>query len=59
MPNKEYFDQCIWKVIESALKMRQQVLNEEYKSCEDKEERVKIAKELSEIIKKLKTKNIN
>jgi DNA primase len=58
-PNKDYFNQCVWKVVEDSLKVKQQILNEEYKSSEDKDERLRIAKEIAEIAKKLKTKKIN
>lgn len=58
-PNKDYFNQCVWKIIEVTLKMKQQVLNEEYKNSENREERLKIAQELSDIVNKLKTKNID
>lgn len=58
-PNRDYFKECVWKIIEVSLKFKQQFLNEKYKNSEDKEERLIIAKELNEIINKLSKKEIN
>ncbi len=55
---KKYFDHCVWKIIESDLKMRQLILNEKYKESESREERAQISGQISEIASQLKRKSL-
>lgn len=55
---KQLFDKCVWKIVEENLKIKQQMLNEQYKLSENYEERKEIAKKQYEIIKKLSEKRV-
>ncbi len=55
---QRYFKECIWKVAEQNLKKEQSVLNEKYKTSEDVNERVEIAKRLGKIAKQLQSKSL-
>ena len=55
---KEHFDQCVWKIVENNLKIRQQMLTEQYKVAESYEERKVIAESLNKIIKQLSERRI-
>lgn len=55
---KEYFDQCIWKIVEDNLKTKQLILNEKFKIAETKEERTEILNELKTIINQLNERKI-
>lgn len=57
--NEKFYKECEFKIFEDVLKTKQIVLNEKYKECSDLEERKNISKEILEIIKKLKSKQIN
>ena len=55
---KEYFNQCVWKIVENNLKTKQQMLNEQYKAATSYDERKEIAEKLNEIIKKLSERKL-
>lgn len=59
LPDKRYFDESVWKIIEEALLIQQEILNEKYKNSEDREERSAIAEKLRDIINQLKEKKIH
>ncbi len=55
---KRYFTECIWKIAEQQLKQMQEKLNEQYKSCENIDERVEIAKKLGKLAIQLKNRSM-
>ncbi len=55
---KDYYDQCVWKIKEATLKLKQQMLSEQYKNSTSNEERKIIAIKLNEIIKELSERKI-
>lgn len=57
--NKNYFEECKFKLFENVMKTKQNILSEKYKEETDLEERKKISAEIAEIIKNLKNKVIN
>lgn len=59
MLSENFYHECEFKIFESVMKTRQQILSEKYKQCADLDERQKISKEISEIILKLKRKIID
>ena len=55
---KEHFNHCVWKIVENTLKVKQQMLTEQYKVAEVYEERKQIAEKLNKIIKQLSERRI-
>lgn len=55
---KEYFDQCVWRIVENDLKIKQTILNEQFKVCKSSQERAEILNKLKVIIKKLNERRI-
>ncbi len=53
-----YFKECLWKVAEQALKKNQEKLNEAYKTSENVDERVGIARKLGKLAMQLKNKSM-
>ena len=55
---KETFNQCVWKIVEENLKLKQQLLNEKFKSATSNSERAEILGEINKIIKQLNERKI-
>ena len=55
---KQYFEECLWLVVESYLKDRQAKLTTMFKEASSQEERKKILEELNRITKQVKNKNL-
>lgn len=55
---KEHFHHCLWKIVETTLKVKQQMLMEQYKVVQSYEERKEIAEKLNKIIKQLSERKI-
>ena len=53
---KQYFEECLWAIIEQKLKDDQEKLSQGYKEETNSDKRREIAKKLSEIAQKLKEK---
>ncbi len=56
--DKRYFDECVWLIASQVLINKQTKLAEEFKSCQNKEERKELARKLNEINKALREKNL-
>ncbi len=56
--DKQYFDECLWLVASQELIKKQTKLTEEFKECQDKEERTNIVKELNALNKAIREKNL-
>lgn len=56
--NEKYYYECLWTLYEKELKIKQNALNERYNASKDLNERKNILVEITEISKKLKTKNM-
>lgn len=55
---ERYFKECLWKIAEQKLKEYQKELNENYKNCEDLNERAEIARKLGKVAMQLKNKSL-
>lgn len=55
---KDYLDQCAWKIVEQTLRIKQQILSQQYKDAKDYGERKEIAEKLNKIIVKLSQRRI-
>lgn len=55
---ERYFKECLWKIAEANLKNLQQILNEQYKNCQDINDRSVIAQKLGKIALQLKNKSL-
>ena len=55
---KDYLDQCAWKIVEQTLRVKQQILSQQYKDAKDYDERKEIAEKLNKIIVKLSQRRI-
>lgn len=55
---EKYFEECLWAIASQALQEKQNEINEQFKNCEDNEERKKLAIKLQEIMKALREKNL-
>ena len=55
---ERYFKECLWKIAEANLKNMQQILNEQYKNCQDINDRSVIAQKLGKIALQLKNKSL-
>lgn len=55
---QQYFDECLWAIINSQLISEQTSLAERFKDCEDKEERMKIMQKLNTINRILREKRL-
>lgn len=56
--NQQYYQECKWNIVEKFLKQEQERLNQEFVSCKDATIRKNILMELSNIINKLKNKDM-
>ncbi len=56
--NKKYYEECLWNIVEKELKTKQAMLNEQFLKEKDSDNRKKILLEISNITKKLKSKNM-
>ncbi len=55
---ERYFKECVWKIAEQCLKKIQSECNEQYRSCEDLQERSEIARKLGKLALQLKNKSL-
>ena len=55
---ERYFKECVWKIAEQRLKKIQSECNEQYRSCEDLQERSEIARKLGKLALQLKNKSL-
>ena len=55
---ERYFEECLWTLASQALQEKQNEINEQFKNCEDNEERKNLAVKLQEIMKALREKNL-
>ncbi len=55
---KQYFNECLWLVVENYLKDKQAKLTTMFKEAQSQEERKKILEELNLITKQVKNKNL-
>ena len=55
---KQYFEECLWLVVESYLKDKQAKLTTMFKEATSQEERKKILEELNKLTKQVKNKNL-
>ena len=55
---ERYFKECLWKIAEQRLKKMQTECNEEYRNCEDLEQRSEIARRLQKLALQLKNKSL-
>lgn len=55
---EKYFEECLWAIASQALQEKQNEINEQFKNCEDNEERKRLAIKLQEIMKALREKNL-
>lgn len=55
---ERYFKECVWKIAEQRLKKFQSEYNEQYRSCEDLQERSEIARKLGKLALQLKNKSL-
>ena len=55
---KEFFDDCLWQLIEKQLEFRIEMLSKQYKEEIDKAKRMEILKEIDSLTKQLKRKNL-
>lgn len=55
---EKYFKECVWKIAEQQLRKIQSQYNEEYRSCEDLQERSEIARKLGKLAQQLKNKSL-
>lgn len=53
-----YFHECVWALAEEILKNRQQEISKKFSEVEDMEERKQLMQELQDILRKIKTKNM-
>lgn len=55
---QQYFNQCLWLIIENNLKFKKSLLSKQYSNERDVEKKKDILKEISNIDNKLKNKNL-
>ncbi|MDD2445335.1 MAG: DNA primase [Clostridia bacterium] len=55
---QQYFNQCLWLIIENYLKFKKSLLSKQYSNERDAEKKTDILKEISIIDNKLKNKNL-
>ncbi len=55
---ERYFKECVWKIAEQRLKKFQSEYNEQYRNCEDLEQRSQIASKLGKLALQLKNKSL-
>ena len=55
---EKYFKECLWKIAEAKLRKSQEILNEEYRNCQDLTRRAEIARSLGKIAIQLKNKSL-
>lgn len=55
---ERYFKECVWKIAEQRLKKFQSEYNEDYRSCENLEQRAEIARKLGKLALQLKNKSL-
>ena len=55
---EKYFKECLWKIVEQKLREYQKELNENYRKCEDLNERAEIARKLGKVAMQLKNKSL-
>ena len=55
---KQYFEECLWLIVESYLKDKQARLTTMFKEATSQEERKKILEELNSVTKQVKNKNL-
>ena len=55
---KQYFEECLWTMVENYLKEKQKHLTIMFKEASSQEERKKILEELNNITKQVKNKNL-
>ncbi len=55
---KQYFAECVWILADSLLKEKQAKLNEEFKACQNLDERREIIAKLTEVAKQLREKSL-
>lgn len=56
--DKRYFDECVWLIISSELIAEQSALAEQFKNCEDSDERMKIMQKLNTINRIIREKRL-
>ena len=56
--DKRYFEECLWSLAKVILEQKQNELTEKYKNCTSSEERMEVMKQLSEVAKALREKNL-
>ena len=55
---KEYFESCVWQMVENELKFRKSTLSKQYKEEIDNAKRREILAQIAEIDKQLKNKKL-
>lgn len=56
--DKKYFDECVWLIVSGELISEQSSLAEQFKNCEDQEERLKIMQKLNSINRIIREKRL-